>query len=133
MSLHPPKPKTSFRIVKRGEIYFANLEKGIGSEQNGVRPVLILQNDIGNMYSPTTIVALITSINKKMDLPVHVKLHKEVSKLPHDSVILLEQIRTIDKERLLQRVSQLDSKTMALINQRLLISLGVDTSLLMTS
>jgi len=133
VSLHLSKAKTSFRIVKRGEIYFANLEKGIGSEQNGVRPVLILQNDIGNMYSPTTIVALITSINKKMDLPVHVKLHKEVSKLPHDSVILLEQIRTIDKERLLQRVSQLDSKTMALINQRLLISLGVDTSLLMTS
>ncbi|WPS85378.1 type II toxin-antitoxin system PemK/MazF family toxin (plasmid) [Brevibacillus halotolerans] len=111
--------------VKRGEIYFAQIFDGVGSEQSGTRPVLILQNDIGNRFSSTTIVAFLTSINKKLDLPVHEELPKETSHLPYDSVILLEQIRTLDKERLIRKVSTLDHKYMTRINEKLKISLGM--------
>lgn len=113
------------RQVRRGEIYFADMGIGVGSEQNGVRPVLILQNNVGNRYSPTTIVALITSISKKMHLPVHHELRKDFSYLPQDSVVLLEQIRTIDKKRLRKKVSNLKEEQMKEIDQKLLISLGI--------
>jgi len=113
------------QLVRRGEIYFADMGEGIGSEQNGIRPVLVLQNDVGNKYSPTTIVALITSISKKMNLPVHYEIRKETSKLPQDSVVLLEQIRTIDKKRLLKKVSNLNEQHMEDINCKILISLGM--------
>jgi mRNA interferase MazF len=115
------------QLVIRGEIYFADMGEGIGSEQNGIRPVLVLQNDVGNKYSPTTIVALITSISKKMNLPVHYEIRKETSNLPQDSVVLLEQIRTIDKKRLLKKVSLLNEDQMEIINRKILISLGMTT------
>lgn len=114
------------RTVKRGEIYFANLGEGIGSEQNGIRPVLIIQNDIGNKYSPTTIGALITSMSKKLDLPVHLEICKEESSLPQNSVVLLEQVRTIDKKRLIRKISKLDDTIMDDINERIKISLGLN-------
>lgn len=113
------------KIVKRGEIYFADLGEGVGSEQNGIRPVLIVQNDVGNKYSPTTIGALITSMSKKLDLPVHLEISKEVSSLPQNSVVLLEQIRTIDKKRLIRKISKLDDDIMENINERIKISLGL--------
>lgn len=127
MSVHQStrKKKTEVLLVKRGEIYFADMGEGVGSEQNGIRPVLVLQNDVGNKFSPTTIVALITSINKKMNLPVHLEIPKSISRLPQDSVVLLEQIRTIDKKRLLKKVSFLDSETMNEIDEKILISLGL--------
>jgi len=127
MSIHQStrKKKTEVLLVKRGEIYFADMGEGVGSEQNGIRPVLVLQNDVGNKFSPTTIVALITSINKKMNLPVHFEIRKTVSHLPQDSVVLLEQIRTIDKKRLLKKVSFLDTDTMNEIDEKILISLGL--------
>lgn len=112
-------------LVKRGEIYFADLGEGIGSEQQGIRPVVILQNDIGNKYSPTTIVALITSMTKKLDLPVHMELDKKDSLLPQNSVILLEQIRTIDKKRLIRRISKLEDHLIADIDWRLKKSLSL--------
>lgn len=113
--------------VRRGEIYIAQITSDhlVGSEQSGMRPVLILQNDIGNRYSPTTIVAFITSSNKKMDLPIHALLPKHISGLSYDSVVLLEQIRTIDKKRLLKRVSLLSPEFMEIINEKILISLGI--------
>lgn len=124
-----PKSEISpvVKKVKRGEIYFAQItsEHLVGSEQTGIRPVLVLQNDIGNRYSPTTIVAFITSSNKKMDLPIHAPLPKHISGLSQDSIVLLEQIRTIDKRRLLKRVSLLSPEFMEIINEKILISLGI--------
>lgn len=114
------------RTVRRGEIYFANLGEGVGSEQNGIRPVLIIQNDIGNKYSPTTIGALITSMSKKLDLPVHLEICKEESSLPQNSVVLLEQVRTIDKKRLIRKISKLNDTIMDDINDRIKISLGLN-------
>lgn len=111
--------------VMRGDVYYANLNPVIGSEQGGVRPVLILQNDIGNKYSPTTIVAAITSRIKKAKLPTHVELDSSAFALEKDSVILLEQIRTIDKRRLKEKIAHLDEKTMAEIDRALQISLGL--------
>ncbi|MGI6150266.1 MAG: type II toxin-antitoxin system PemK/MazF family toxin [Limnochordia bacterium] len=111
--------------VTRGDIFYANLNPVIGSEQGGVRPVLILQNDIGNKYSPTTIVAAITSRIKKAKLPTHVELEASKYHLEKDSVILLEQVRTIDKRRLKEQIAHLDDETMEKINQALLISLGL--------
>lgn len=128
MSVHQDVKKVKeSQLVRRGEIYFADMGEGIGSEQNGIRPVLVLQNDVGNKYSPTTIVALITSISKKMNLPVHFEIRKETSNLPQDSVVLLEQIRTIDKQRLLKKVSHLTDDQMETINRKILISLGMTT------
>lgn len=111
--------------VSRGDIFYANLNPVIGSEQGGVRPVLVLQNDIGNKYSPTTIVAAITSRIKKAKLPTHVELDSEHFSLDKDSVILLEQVRTIDKRRLKEKVAHLDEATMSKIDEALQISLGL--------
>lgn len=111
--------------VLRGDVFYANLNPVIGSEQGGVRPVLILQNDVGNKYSPTTIVAAVTSRIKKAKLPTHVELNCSHSSLEKDSVILLEQIRTIDKRRLKEKIAHLDKNIMQQIDQALLISLGL--------
>lgn len=110
--------------VRRGDVFFADLSPVIGSEQGGVRPVLILQNDIGNRYSPTTIVAAITSQIDKAKLPTHVEL-KAGEGLDRDSVILLEQIRTIDKRRLREHVTRLSRDIMHQVDEALLISLGL--------
>ena len=112
-------------LVRRGDIFFADLNPVIGSEQGGLRPVLILQNDIGNTYSPTTIVAALTSRIKRAKLPTHVEVDKNRYALERDSVILLEQLRTIDKQRLKERVGQLDDEAMERVKVALEISLGL--------
>lgn len=112
-------------MVRRGDIFYANLNPVIGSEQGGLRPVLILQNDIGNMYSPTTIVAAITSRIKRAKLPTHIELKSNRYQLEKDSVILLEQLRTIDKQRLKERIGHLDDEIMAKVNIALEISLSL--------
>lgn len=112
-------------MIKRGEIYFAQLNPVIGSEQGGIRPVLVVQNDIGNQYSPTTIILAITSQINKAKLPTHIEINSEGYGLERDSVILSEQIRTIDKTRLKQRISVLDEETMNKVDQALMISLGL--------
>ena len=117
-----------FPVVKRGEIYFADMGEGIGSEQKGERPVLIIQNDVGNRHSPTTIVALITSVGKKSNLPVHLNISKEQSSLAKDSTILFEQVRTIDKQRLLSKVSILNDTILTEIDKKIILSLGISTS-----
>ncbi|MGI6620792.1 MAG: type II toxin-antitoxin system PemK/MazF family toxin [Bacillota bacterium] len=109
----------------RGEIYFADLNPVLGSEQGGFRPVLIVQNDIGNKYSPTVIISAITSQIQKARLPTHVELPARLSNLEKDSVILLEQIRTIDKKRLKKRVAKLDMDIMKQVDEALEISLGL--------
>ncbi|HHY68661.1 MAG TPA: type II toxin-antitoxin system PemK/MazF family toxin [Bacillota bacterium] len=109
----------------RGDIYFADLNPVLGSEQGGFRPVLIIQNDIGNKYSPTVIVSAITSQIQKAKLPTHVELPVSISNLEKDSVILLEQIRTIDKRRLKKWVARLDKTIMNKVDEALLISLGL--------
>ncbi len=115
------------REVRRGQIFYANLCPIIGSEQGGLRPVLILQNNIGNCHSPTTIVAAITSKEAKTGLPTHVEI--ATSGLERKSTVLLEQIRTIDKSRLLEYVGMLDKKNMQQVAQALIISLGLNHSL----
>ncbi len=110
--------------VKRGSVYFANLDPGFGSEQGGSRPVLVIQNNAGNRYSPTVIVAAITSKQKKI-IPTHVKLPAEHG-LEKDSVILLEQLRTIDKRRLVKKVAELDEKLMNHVDMVLKVSLGIN-------
>ncbi len=112
--------------VKRGEIYFADLYPVVGSEQGGVRPVLIIQNDIGNRFSPTVIVAAITAQIQKAKLPTHVEIKASKHGLGRDSVILLEQIRTIDKQRLTDKITKLDDEKMRQIDRALKISLGID-------
>ncbi len=112
-------------MIKRGEIYFAQLNPVVGSEQGGIRPVLVIQNDIGNQYSPTTIVLAITSQINKAKLPTHIELKADQYGLERDSVILAEQIRTIDKTRLKQRIAILDEEMMANVDQSLEISLGL--------
>ncbi|OLZ10006.1 PemK family transcriptional regulator [Sulfobacillus thermosulfidooxidans] len=116
---------TSDIVVKRGDIFFADLSPVVGSEQGGIRPVLILQNDIGNRYSPTTIICAVTSQIFKTRLPIHVDLKAEESNLDRDSVILLEQIRTIDKRRLKERIAHLSPEVMNRVNQAIVISLGL--------
>ncbi len=111
--------------LRRGEIFFAELNPVQGSEQGGVRPVLVVQNDVGNNFSPTTIVLPITSRMCKAKLPTHVELSRKESGLARDSVVLAEQIRTIDKQRLQQRVAVLDELTMSRINQAMEISMGI--------
>ncbi|MDD3397792.1 MAG: type II toxin-antitoxin system PemK/MazF family toxin [Clostridia bacterium] len=110
--------------IKRGEIYYADLSPVVGSEQGGIRPIVVLQNDIGNKYSPTVIVAAITSQINKARIPTHIELSSINYSLPKDSVVLLEQIRTIDKTRLKQKISKLDNLKMKEINRAILISLG---------
>ena len=109
--------------IQRGDIYYANLSPVVGSEQGGVRPVLILQNDIGNRYSPTTIVAAITSRVNRANLPTHVEISSNTYGLPKNSIILLEQIRTIDKQRLQEKAGRLDNKTMMEVEKAVKISL----------
>lgn len=111
--------------VKRGEIFYADLSPVIGSEQGGVRPVLILQNDVGNHYSPTVIVAAITTQLQKNRLPTHVFLPQKESALARDSVILLEQVRTIDKQRLQDRIMKISPARMTAVDRALQISLGL--------
>ncbi len=111
-------------MVKRGDIYYADLSPVIGSEQGGVRPVLVVQNDVGNRYSPTVIAAAITSQLEKAKLPTHIGLPADLYGLPRDSVVLLEQIRTIDKRRLKEKIGELPLSLMARVNEALLISLG---------
>lgn len=111
--------------VRRGDIVYANLNPVIGSEQGGTRPVLVLQNDIGNRHSPTTIVAAITSRIKKAKLPTHVEIRADDYGLERDSVILLEQLRTIDKRRLKEKLAHLDEESMIRVNEGLMISLGL--------
>jgi mRNA interferase MazF len=111
--------------IKRGDIFYADLSPVVGSEQGGTRPVLILQNDIGNQYSPTTIVAAITSQIAKAKLPTHVEISSDISGLNKDSVVLLEQIRTIDKSRLMQRVSSLNNDMMVNVRKAVEVSLGL--------
>lgn len=111
--------------TRRGDIFYADLNPVVGSEQGGIRPVLIVQNDIGNRYSPTTIIAAITSRIKKAKMPTHVEIPKEKYKLDKDSVILLEQIRTIDKRRLKEKIARLDRATMEKVDEALEISLGL--------
>ncbi len=115
----------SVLIVKKGEIYFADLSPVVGSEQGGMRPVLIVQNDVGNKYSPTVIAAAVTSQINKAKLPTHVELSAAGHGLSKDSVVLLEQLRTIDKRRLKEKVGRIDEEEMDLINEALTISLGI--------
>ncbi len=112
-------------IIKRGDIYYADLSPVIGSEQGGVRPVLIVQNDIGNKYSPTVIAAAITSQINKAKLPTHIEISAQDYGLQKDSVILLEQIRTIDKKRLREKIGHLDEELMEKVNEALSISFGL--------
>jgi len=116
-------------MIKRGEIYFAQLNPVIGSEQGGVRPVLVVQNDIGNQYSPTTIVLAITSQINKAKLPTHIELKADQFGMERDSVILAEQIRTIDKTRLKQRIAVLNEQMMKRVEQALMISLELNNNL----
>ena len=109
--------------IKRGELYYADLSPVIGSEQGGIRPVLVVQNDVVNKYSPTVIVAAITSQINKAKIPTHIELGTSHG-LTKDSVLLLEQIRTLDKRRLKERIGVLDDKCMKSVNEALLISLG---------
>lgn len=112
-------------IVKRGDIFYADLSPVIGSEQGGVRPVVIVQNDVGNKYSPTIIVAAITSQINKAKLPTHIEISALEYGLTKDSVVLLEQIRTIDKKRLREKVGHFDEDLMNKVNEALLISFGL--------
>jgi mRNA interferase MazF len=112
-------------IVKRGDVYFADLSPVVGSEQGGVRPVLVIQNDIGNRFSPTVIVAAITAQIQKAKLPTHVEIDAKKYGFERDSVILLEQIRTIDKQRLTDKITHLDDEMMDRVDEALQISLGL--------
>ncbi|HIT27364.1 MAG TPA: type II toxin-antitoxin system PemK/MazF family toxin [Candidatus Ornithoclostridium excrementipullorum] len=112
-------------MIKRGELYYADLSPVVGSEQGGVRPVLIVQNDVGNKYSPTVIAAAVTSRLDKAKLPTHIELSAKEYGLAKDSVVLLEQIRTLDKRRLKERIGEIPVDVMTRVNQALLISLGV--------
>lgn len=111
-------------LFKRGELYYADLSPVIGSEQGGIRPVLVIQNNVGNKYSPTIIVAAVTSQLSKAKIPTHVELSSFEYGLPKDSVVLLEQLRTLDKRRLREKIGMVDSYKMRLIDNALLVSLG---------
>ncbi|BDH63403.1 PemK family transcriptional regulator [Ureibacillus massiliensis 4400831 = CIP 108448 = CCUG 49529] len=112
-------------IVKRGDVFFADLSPVVGSEQGGTRPVLIIQNDIGNRFSPTVIIAAITAQIQKAKLPTHVEIDAKKYGFERNSVILLEQLRTIDKSRLTDRITQLDEELMDKVDEALEISLGL--------
>ncbi len=110
--------------IKRGDIFYADLSPVVGSEQGGVRPVLIIQNNVGNRYSPTIIAGAITSQLTKAKLPTHIEISKGQFGLPKDSVILLEQLRTLDKRRLREKLGSLDRNTIRKVDKAILISLG---------
>ena len=111
--------------IKRGEIYYADLSPVVGSEQGGMRPVLIVQNDIGNKYSPTVIAAAITSQRFKTQLPTHIQVDAQDCGLSKDSIVLLEQVRTLDKQRLKERMGNLGERDMIRVNRALSVSLGI--------
>lgn len=111
--------------VKRGDIYYADLSPVVGSEQGGLRPVLIIQNDVGNKYSPTVIAAAITSRMSKTRLPTHIDIYAEKSGIAKDSVILLEQIRTLDKRRLREKMGHLDDSVMHRVDNAIAVSFGL--------
>ena len=111
--------------VKRGEIYYADLSPVVGSEQGGVRPVLIVQNEVGNRHSPTVIAAAITSQRDKSRLPTHIEVQAETCGLAKDSIVLLEQIRTIDKKRLKDKMGELDLDQMQKVDTALSVSFGL--------
>lgn len=112
-------------IIRRGDIFYADLSPVVGSEQGGVRPVLIIQNDIGNKYSPTVICAAVTSKMNKAKLPTHIELEAQRYNLMKNSVVLLEQIRTIDKKRLREKISHIDTELMLKVNEAIKVSLSV--------
>ena len=111
--------------VKRGDIFYADLSPVVGSEQGGVRPVLVVQNDVGNKYSPTVIVSAITSRQNKAGLPTHIQVEANGCGLAKDSIVLLEQMRTIDKRRLRERMGTLSAQDMTRINRAISVSLGL--------
>ena len=113
-------------VVKRGDIYYADLSPVVGSEQGGVRPVLIVQNNVGNKFSPTVIAAAITSQINKAKMPTHIEIDADDYGLSKDSVILLEQVRTIDKRRLKERIGHLNDHLMNRVNEAIEISLGLE-------
>ena len=112
-------------VVKRGEIYYADLSPVVGSEQGGIRPVLIVQNNVGNRYSPTVIAAAITSQQNKAKMPTHIELTARTYGLAKDSIVLLEQIRTLDKKRLRERMGCLDEVAMQKVDSAIAISFGL--------
>ena len=112
-------------LIQRGDVYYADLRPVVGSEQGGVRPVLIIQNNIGNRHSPTVICAAITSQMHKAKLPTHVELNCDKYDLAKDSVVLLEQLRTIDKKRLLERMGKLDEGVMSRVDEAIAVSFGL--------
>ena len=111
--------------IRRGDIYYADLSPVVGSEQGGIRPVLIVQNNVGNRFSPTVIAAAITSQQSKAKLPPHIPLHADTSGLSKDSVVLLEQVRTIDKRRLKEKMGTVDARSMNAIDNAISISFGL--------
>ena len=111
--------------IKRGDIYYADLSPVVGSEQGGTRPVLIVQNDVGNKYSPTVIAAAITSQQTKNDLPTHIRINAAGCGLSKDSIVLLEQVRTLDKRRLKEKMGSLDTNSMKGVDQALSVSFGL--------
>lgn len=125
MTVNKNERKRTQMNIKRGDIYYADLSPVIGSEQGGLRPVLIVQNDIGNRYSPTVIAAAITSKMSKAKLPTHIDIHAERVGLSKDSVILLEQIRTLDKRRLKEKIGHLDDFSMGQVNHAISVSFGL--------
>ena len=112
-------------MIKRGELYYADLSPVVGSEQGGIRPVLIVQNDTGNKFSPTVIGAAVTSKLNKAKLPTHIELNANEFGLPKNSVILLEQIRTLDKKRLKEKMGTLDCTSMGMVDKALSVSFGL--------
>jgi len=112
-------------VVKRGDIFYADLSPVVGSEQGGVRPVLVVQNDVGNKFSPTVIISAITSQINKAKLPTHIEITADEYGLAKDSVILLEQIRTIDKRRLKEKIGRLDEELMQMVDDALTVSFGL--------
>ncbi|MBQ9743045.1 MAG: type II toxin-antitoxin system PemK/MazF family toxin [Ruminococcus sp.] len=112
--------------IKRGDIYYADLSPVVGSEQGGIRPVLIVQNDVGNKHSPTVIAAAITSQQSKANIPTHISIGSETSGLSKNSVVLLEQVRTLDKRRLKEKMGCVSQSAMSLIDQAISISFGLN-------
>ena len=114
--------------IKKGDLYFADLSPVTGSEQGGIRPVLVVQNDVGNKFSPTIIVAAITSRRNKADLPTHVEIEADGNGLSKNSVVLLEQLRTIDKRRLRERIGTIDKTRLPEVDEALSVSLGIENN-----
>lgn len=112
--------------IKKGDVYYADLTPVIGSEQGGIRPVVIIQNNVGNRYSPTVIVAAVTSRTGKHQLPTHIKLESSFPELHRDSMIMLEQVRTIDQSRLREYIGRLGGMTMQRVNQAIVVSFGLE-------